>query len=134
MGGTETVLDDAQRRFALAHHQPAVEPGNPDIMYAGGVSGGINLLGNLFNYEGPMLYTVSLIHDDRHSAEEIVAAADEVLPAKGYEPLAAKLSLPPPATASDCSEIDTEPLKSCWCEGTCPLSSGSPNAESPRGW
>jgi len=42
----------------------------------GGVSGGINLLGNMFNYNGPMLWTVSLIHDANRSADSIVHLLD----------------------------------------------------------
>ena len=46
---------------------------------AGGVQGGINLLGNMFNYRGPMLWTVAFIHDPGRSREEITAAVDEVI-------------------------------------------------------
>jgi predicted Zn-dependent peptidase len=42
----------------------------------GNVGGGINLLGNMFNYNGPMLYTVSLIHDANRTADSIVALVD----------------------------------------------------------
>ncbi|HWP81931.1 MAG TPA: pitrilysin family protein [Bacteroidota bacterium] len=45
----------------------------------GGVSGGINLLGNMFNYNGPMLWTISLFHDKNVSSDTIMAAADEVI-------------------------------------------------------
>ena len=45
----------------------------------GDVSGGINLLGNQFDYEGPMLWTVSLFHDAQHSADEILKLADPVI-------------------------------------------------------
>jgi predicted Zn-dependent peptidase len=41
-----------------------------------GVGGGINLLGNMFNYNGPMLYTVSMIHDANRSADSILAMID----------------------------------------------------------
>ena len=44
---------------------------------AGNVSGGINLLGNMFNYNGPMLWTVSLIHDANRTADTILAHVDE---------------------------------------------------------
>ena len=80
MGLLSTILTGGED--SLLHQQLVQERG-----YAGGVSGGINLLGNLFNYEGPMLYTISLIHDDRHSAEEIVAAADEVIDRLRSEPV-----------------------------------------------
>jgi predicted Zn-dependent peptidase len=41
------------------------------------VSGGINLIGNMFNYDGPMLWTAGLIHDPTHTSEEIMAVVDE---------------------------------------------------------
>jgi predicted Zn-dependent peptidase len=41
-----------------------------------GVNGGINLLGNMFNYNGPMLYTVAMIHDANRSADSILAMVD----------------------------------------------------------
>ena len=47
--------------------------------FAGGVGGGINLLGNMFNYNGPMLWTVSLIHDPKSSPADILAAFDSVI-------------------------------------------------------
>ena len=37
--------------------------------YTDEVSGGINLLGNMFNYKGPMLWTVGLVHDPEHSTD-----------------------------------------------------------------
>jgi predicted Zn-dependent peptidase len=80
MGLLSTILTGGED--SLLHQRLVQERG-----YAGGVSGGINLLGNLFNYEGPMLYTVSLIHDDRHTPEEIVAAADEVIDRLRAEPV-----------------------------------------------
>jgi predicted Zn-dependent peptidase len=43
----------------------------------GGVNAGINIgLGNQFNYDGPMLYTVSLFHDQTTAADTIIAALD----------------------------------------------------------
>ncbi|WP_420431269.1 M16 family metallopeptidase [Hyphobacterium sp.] len=47
--------------------------------YASGVFGGINLLGNMYNYNGPMLWSVGMIHDDEFSDEEIMASVDEVI-------------------------------------------------------
>jgi zinc protease len=44
--------------------------------YAGEVSGGINLLGNMFNYAGPMLWIGSLIHEPASSADEILGTMD----------------------------------------------------------
>ena len=45
----------------------------------GGVDGGINLLGNMFNYNGPMLWMGSLFHDSNVPADTIIAALDSVL-------------------------------------------------------
>jgi zinc protease len=50
-----------------------------DKKLTGGVSGGINLLGNPFNYAGPMLWTINLIHDKDKTADQIVRAMDEVI-------------------------------------------------------
>jgi zinc protease len=43
----------------------------------GDVSGGINLLGNPFDYNGPMLWTVALFHDPDKTPEQLVKAMDE---------------------------------------------------------
>jgi zinc protease len=53
--------------------------------YTGGVGGGINLLGNMFNYNGPMLWMASLIHDPNVSPDQIMSAVDSVI-----EPLRSK--------------------------------------------
>lgn len=48
--------------------------------YAGGVGGGINSgLGNMFNYNGPMLIDLSLIHDEKFSTDEIKSSLDSVV-------------------------------------------------------
>ena len=44
--------------------------------YTDGVSGGINLLGNMFSYSGPMLWSASLVHDPATSEAQIMAAID----------------------------------------------------------
>jgi predicted Zn-dependent peptidase len=44
--------------------------------YSGGVGGGINLLGNEFTYDGPMLWMVYLVHDPAVTADAIVADID----------------------------------------------------------
>ena len=45
--------------------------------YAGSVDGGINSgLGNMFNYNGPMLWDGSLIYDNNVSADSIIAVVD----------------------------------------------------------
>ncbi len=45
----------------------------------GGVGGGINLLGNMFNYNGPMLMTASLFHDTDVSEDTLMAVVDGVV-------------------------------------------------------
>ncbi|HEX6927177.1 MAG TPA: pitrilysin family protein [Longimicrobiaceae bacterium] len=45
----------------------------------GDVSGGINLLGNMFNINGPTLMTIYLFHDQNVEADSIVAVIDEVI-------------------------------------------------------
>jgi zinc protease len=47
--------------------------------FTNGISGGINYLGNMFNYNGPMLFAVDLIHDDKFTPQEILAANDAVI-------------------------------------------------------
>ncbi len=56
-------------------HQKLVQ----DEGITGSVSGGINLLGNMFNYNGPMLLTASLFHDDATPPDTVLAAMDDVL-------------------------------------------------------
>jgi predicted Zn-dependent peptidase len=46
----------------------------------GAVDGGINpLLGNQFDYAGPMLWIISTVHDKDRTAEQLVAAIDEAI-------------------------------------------------------
>jgi predicted Zn-dependent peptidase len=47
--------------------------------FTNGISGGINYLGNMFNYNGPMLFAVDLIHDSQFTPQEILAANDAVI-------------------------------------------------------
>jgi len=47
--------------------------------YTDSVWGGINLLGNMFNYAGPMLWTFSLLHDPAVSTEQVVSEVDAVI-------------------------------------------------------
>lgn len=47
--------------------------------YTGSVGGGINMLGNMFNYNGPMLWMASLIHDQKHDAKTIMHDVDAVV-------------------------------------------------------
>jgi zinc protease len=47
--------------------------------YAGEISGGINYLGNMFNYNGPMLWMGDLIYDETVSPDAIIAEVDGVI-------------------------------------------------------
>jgi len=47
--------------------------------FTGAVSGAINELGNMFDYDGPMLWTASLFHDATVKPEQILAAVDTVI-------------------------------------------------------
>lgn len=59
--------------------------------YAGGVSGGINSgLGNMFNYNGPMLFDISLIHDEKFKPDEITKSLDSVVNQMQTKPVTQK--------------------------------------------
>ncbi|HKR02679.1 MAG TPA: pitrilysin family protein [Pyrinomonadaceae bacterium] len=51
------------------------------------VPGGINLLGNMFNYNGPMLWMGYLFHDSNKSPDEILAAVDSVMDSVQSKPI-----------------------------------------------
>ena len=55
--------------------------------YADSVFGGINLLGNMFNYDGPMQWIAALLHDPTTSTEDIVAAFDQNIERIRREPV-----------------------------------------------
>jgi zinc protease len=55
--------------------------------YTAAVEGGINLLGNMYNYDGPMLWIVDLYHDQNVSPDEIMAAADPIIKQVRTKPL-----------------------------------------------
>jgi predicted Zn-dependent peptidase len=58
----------------------------------GSVSGGINPgLGNMFNYDGPMLWHVQLYHDTGTSADDILAEAEQVLERVRSEPVSQEI-------------------------------------------
>ncbi len=60
--------------------------------YSGGVAGGINLLGNMFNYDGPMLWTLYLVHDASAAPDTILADVDaEIARLKNEPPTQAEL-------------------------------------------
>lgn len=45
--------------------------------YTGNISGGINYLGNMFNYNGPMIWMADLIHDANISSDSILLEMDK---------------------------------------------------------
>ncbi|HUQ32789.1 MAG TPA: insulinase family protein, partial [Pyrinomonadaceae bacterium] len=47
--------------------------------FTASVPGGINLLGNMFNYNGPMLWMGYLFHDNGKTPDEILSAVDSVI-------------------------------------------------------
>ena len=55
--------------------------------YSDSVSGGINLLGNMFNYSGPMLWTLYLIHDPATKPEAVIADVDAAIARLQQEPV-----------------------------------------------
>jgi zinc protease len=56
--------------------------------YTSSLGGGINSgLGNMFNYNGPMLFDVNLIHDDKFTPQEILASSDRVIAQLQDKPL-----------------------------------------------
>jgi predicted Zn-dependent peptidase len=55
--------------------------------FTGDVSGGINLLGNMFNVDGPVLWTTSLMHDAGTPADEILKAYDAEIERLRSEPV-----------------------------------------------
>jgi predicted Zn-dependent peptidase len=47
--------------------------------YTGAVSGAINELGNMFDYDGPMLWTTALFHDAAVTPAQILSSIDAVV-------------------------------------------------------
>lgn len=45
--------------------------------YTANVSGGINYLGNMFNYNGPMVWMADLVYDQNVSADSIISVFDQ---------------------------------------------------------
>src|SRR5437868_7710722 len=45
----------------------------------GNVEGGINMLGNMYNYNGPMLWIMDLYHDNNVKQDDILAAIDSTV-------------------------------------------------------
>lgn len=55
--------------------------------YTAEVEGGINLLGNMYNYDGPMLWIVDLYHDQNVTPDQIMQASDSVIDQVRNKPL-----------------------------------------------
>jgi predicted Zn-dependent peptidase len=55
--------------------------------FSGEVSGAINELGNMFDYDGPMLWTVSLFHDSTVQPGQILSAVDTVIESLQSQPV-----------------------------------------------
>lgn len=47
--------------------------------FAGGVNGGINYLGNMYNYNGPMIWMADLIYDANVSPDSILSEVDKAI-------------------------------------------------------
>ena len=47
--------------------------------FTASVDGGINLLGNMYDYNGPMLWMFNMFHDNNVKDADIIAAADSVI-------------------------------------------------------
>ncbi len=47
--------------------------------YSSDVNGGINYLGNMFNYKGPMLWMYDLTYDNETSRDQVMEAVEEVM-------------------------------------------------------
>lgn len=60
--------------------------------YTSGIGGGINSgLGNMFNYSGPVLFDVSMVHDEKFTPQEILASSDAVISQLQDKPVDQKL-------------------------------------------
>jgi len=57
--------------------------------YTATVEGGINMLGNMFNYNGPMLWMAYLFHDQGIKPDVIMTAANEVIEGVRSKPISA---------------------------------------------
>ena len=55
--------------------------------YTGELEGGINLLGNMYNYDGPMLWMVDCYHDQNVTPDQIMQAVDTVIEQVRSKPL-----------------------------------------------
>ncbi|WP_245776967.1 M16 family metallopeptidase [Sinomicrobium oceani] len=72
MGLLDQIL--AQGDNALLKQKLVNEKG-----YTSGISGGINYLGNMFNYKGPMIWMFNFTYDNETTEDEVVGAVDQVM-------------------------------------------------------
>jgi len=72
MGLLDQVL--VQGDDSLLHQELVTKRG-----YTAEVEGGINLLGNMYDYDGPMLWIVNLFHDQNITSDTIMQAANSVI-------------------------------------------------------
>src|SRR3974390_2639504 len=57
----------------------------------GSVDGGINLLGNMYNYKGPMLFSAELEYDPTTKPDTVIEALDTVVNPLSQKPIDQKL-------------------------------------------
>jgi predicted Zn-dependent peptidase len=58
-----------------------------DNGYGGGVTGGIHVLGNAYNYDGPMLWEFNLVHDNSLDSQQVLAALEAEIARLRDEPV-----------------------------------------------
>jgi len=80
MGIIDQVL--LQGRDSLFHQRIVNDRGFTDSVF-----GGINMLGNMYNYNGPMIWTVATIHNPEVSDADIIGAVDELVAELSERPL-----------------------------------------------
>jgi len=82
--------------FALGLLDQILLQGEDSLLYqalvkkeglTGEVAGGSNLLGNMFNYNGPMLWIANLFYDGQTASEKIMSAFDSVIQEVRTKPL-----------------------------------------------
>jgi predicted Zn-dependent peptidase len=80
MGLLDQVL--VQGDDSLLHQELVTKRG-----YTAEVEGGINLLGNMYDYDGPMLWIVDLYHDQNITPDAIMQASNSVIDGVRSKPL-----------------------------------------------
>lgn len=62
-----------------------------DRKLTGNVQGGINLLGNAFDFAGPMLWLANMVHDRDKTPDQLIAAIDEAIEPLRKQPVSAEV-------------------------------------------